>query len=229
MNNKCIVTVSIAVLLVAAHRGSAQEGTTVPDTRMSFFVTSVGVGKGGNLGGLAGADRHCQALAESVGAGERTWRAYLSTSPMPGQPTINARDRIGKGPWYNERKAVVAKDLAELHGDTIELARLGNNVTKVTALTEKGETVLGLGDRPNKHDMLTGSKPDGTAYTDGVDRTCSNWTSSAKGGGVQVGHSDRMGGGNMSWNSTHIVKGCSPEDFYLEDVHGALFYCFAAD
>ena len=227
MNIQCMVGATIAIVLVA-WPGAAQEGAA-PDTRMSFFVTSVGTGQGGNLGGLEGADRHCQALAAAVGAGERTWRAYLSQSPISGQPAVNARDRIGKGPWYNERKGLIAKNVAELHGDTIEMARLGNNITKPTALTEKGEIVLGLGDRPNRHDMLTGSKPDGTAYTDGTDRTCNNWTSSAKGGGVQVGHSDRMGGGNMSWNSTHIVKGCSPEDFYLEDVHGALFYCFAAD
>jgi hypothetical protein len=228
MKSRYIMAVAIAATMGQARQVGAQEGPA-PDTRMSFFVTSVGTGTGGNLGGLDGADRHCQALAGSVGAGARTWHAYLSTGPTGATPGVNARDRIGKGPWYNERKALIARDLAELHGDTIAAARLGNNVTKPTALTEKGEVVLGLGDRPNRHDMLTGSKPDGTAYTDGADYTCSNWTSSAKGGGVQVGHSDRMGGGNMSWNSTHIVKGCSQEEFYLEDVHGALFYCFAAD
>ena len=228
MKSQPVVALLIAAVLVEAGQVAAQE-TPAPDTRMSFFVTSIGTGEGGNLGGLDGADRHCQALAASVGAGNRTWRAYLSASPTAGKPVVNARDRIGKGPWYNERKALIARDVAELHGDTIESARLGNNITKPTALTEKGEIVLGLGDRPNRHDILTGSKPDGTAYADNADRTCSNWTSNAKGGGVQVGHSDRMGGGNMSWNSTHIVKGCSLEDFYLEDVHGALFYCFAAD
>jgi hypothetical protein len=215
------------VLSVLTSSAMLAQSEPTPDTRMSFFITSVGMGKAGNLGGLAGADQHCQTLAESVGAGGRTWHAYLSTSATATGPAVNARDRIGTGPWYNERKAVIAKDLAHLHGDTLELARLGNNITKETALTERGAKVEGVGDRPNRHDMITGSQPDGTAYTDGHDRTCQNWTSTSRSGSFQVGHSDRVGGGNMSWNSTHLVKGCSLEDFYLEDVHGGLFYCFA--
>ncbi len=218
-----------SVLSVLAWQAPFAQTLPAPDTRMSFFVTSVGMGKAGNLGGLAGADQHCQKLAGSVGAGDRTWRAYLSTSATATKAAVNARDRIGTGPWYNERKAVIAKDLAHLHGDTLELARLGNNITKETALTEQGAKVEGVGDRPNRHDMLTGSQPDGRAYADGADHTCQNWTSDSRSGAFQVGHSDRVGGGNMSWNSTHPVKGCSLEDFYLEDVHGGLFYCFAAD
>jgi hypothetical protein len=205
------------------------QNTTAPDTRISFFVTSVGIGKGGNLGGLAGADQHCQTLAASVGAGSRTWHAYLSTEAQDGHPAINARDRIGTGPWYNERKARIAKDVADLHGDTLDAARLGNNITRDTALTEQGEMVKGLGERPNRHDVLTGSRSDGKAFTDGMDHTCQNWTSTASTGGAQVGHTDRTGGGNTSWNSTHNVKGCGLEDFYLEDVHGGLFYCFAVN
>ncbi len=230
MTKRDFVLIAGTFSVLATHMLFAQNGPApVPDTRMSFFITSEGIGKGGNFGGLAGADQHCQKLAASVGADGRTWRAYLSTSATAEQPAINARDRIGTGPWYNERKAVIARSIAELHGDTIELARLGNNITKETALTEKGARVEGVGDRPNRHDILTGSMPDGRAFTDGADHTCGNWTSTSRTGAVQVGHSDRIGGGNMSWNSTHTVKGCSLEDFYLEDVHGALFYCFAAN
>ena len=218
-----------SVFCVLASHALFAQSAPAPDTRMSFFVTSVGLGKAGNLGGLAGADQHCQKLAQSVGAGDRTWRAYLSTSATATKAAVNARDRIGTGPWYSERKALIAEDLAHLHGDTIELARLGNNITKETALTEQGAKVEGVGDRPNRHDMLTGSQPDGRAYADGADHTCQNWTSDSRSGSFQVGHSDRVGGGNMSWNSTHPVKGCSLEDFYLENVHGGLFYCFAAD
>jgi hypothetical protein len=197
---------------------------------MSFFVTSVGIGKGGDLGGLEGADAHCQKLAAAVGGGNKTdgnkiWRAYLSTQARPGQPAINARDRIGQGPWHNSKKLPIAADLAELNGDTIELARLGSNLFKQSALNEKGELINGVGDTPNMHDMLTGSQTDGRAYTDSADHTCNNWTSSGA-GSAQVGHSDRIGAGNTSWNSAHPTRGCSQEA--LVSTGGAgLFYCFA--
>jgi hypothetical protein len=197
---------------------------------MSFFVTSVGIGKGGDLGGLEGADAHCQRLAAAVGGGNKTvgdkiWHAYLSTQARPGQPAINARDRIGQGPWHNSKKLPIAKDLAELNGDTIELARLGSNLFKQSALNEKGELINGAGDTPNMHDMLTGSQTDGRAYTDGADHTCNNWTSSGA-GAAQVGHSDRIGAGNTSWNSAHPTRGCSQEALISTGGVG-LFYCFA--
>ncbi len=192
---------------------------------MSFFVTSVGIGKGGDLGGLAGADAHCQRLAVAVGAGGKIWHAYLSTQARPGQPAINARDRIGQGPWHNSKKLPIAADLAELNGDTVELARLGSNLFKQSALNEKGEIINGAGDTPNQHDMLTGSQTDGRAYTDSADHTCNNWTSSGA-GSAQVGHSDRTGAGNTSWNSAHPTRGCSQEALVSTGGVG-LFYCFA--
>ena len=193
-----------------------------PAQPMTFFITSVGLGKGANLGGLAGADAHCQALATAVGAGGTTWRAYLSTQ---GANAVNARDRIGKGPWNNVKGQPVARDLEHLHGDTHDLARIGNQLSRVTALTEKGERVTGAGDTPNQHDILTGSQPDGRAYTDGQDHTCNNWTSEDA-GSAQVGHHDRAGGPSVSWNSVHPSKGCSQPG--LVSTGGAgLFYCFA--
>lgn len=191
---------------------------------MTFFLTSTGSGNGANLGGLAGADAHCQKLAAAAGAGDKTWRAYLSTQASEGKPAVNARDRIGAGPWHNFRGTVIARDLAHLHGDTLELARLGNLITKNNAVSEKGELVNGVGDKPNMHDILTGTQPDGRAYTDSADHTCKNWTSSNE-GSAQVGHHDRNGGG-ISWNSTHASRGCSQEN--LAGSGGAgLFYCFA--
>ena len=196
-----------------------------PQQPMSFFITSAGPGNGANLGGIAGADRHCQTLAQAAGAGGKTWRAYLSVSAANGQPAVNARDRIGNGPWYNAKGARIAQNVADLHGDTLEQARRGNNLTKATAITEKGDTVNGVGDTPNRHDMLTGSQLDGTAFTDGADHTCGNWSSGAA-GTAQLGHHDRTGGGNTSWNSTHASRGCSQEN--LVSTGGAgLFYCFA--
>jgi hypothetical protein len=191
---------------------------------MTFFLTSVGGGNGANLGGLAGADAHCQKLAAAAGAGGRTWRAYLSTSASDGKPGVDARDRIGKGPWHNANGAVVARDLAHLHGDTLELARVGNLITKNNSLNEKGAMMNGLGDKPNMHDILTGTQPDGRAYTDGMDHTCKNWTSNGE-GSAQVGHFDRNGGG-ISWTAAHPTRGCSQEN--LVSTGGAgLFYCFA--
>jgi hypothetical protein len=198
---------------------------------LGFFVTSSGLGKGADLGGLVGADAHCQKLASEVGAGNRTWRAYLSTQAEGGKPAINARDRIGKGPWANAKSAIVANDVAHLHGDTVELGQLGNNVHRLTTLTEKGNPIIGAGETNNQHDIITGSKPDGRAYTDAADHTCKNYTLSAE-GTVQLGHSDRTNrgvtGGNVSWNSTHASRGCSQDN--LVSTGGAgYFYCFAAD
>jgi hypothetical protein len=211
--------------LVLAQQPPQPTAGQQPQQPMSFFVTSVGGGNGANLGGLSGADRHCQTLAQAAGGGGKTWHAYLSASAANGQAAVNARDRIGAGPWYNAKGARIAQNLADLHGDTLELARRGNNLTKVTAITEKGETVNGVGDTPNRHDMLTGSQLDGTAFTDGADHTCGNWTSGAA-GTAQLGHHDRTGGGNTSWNSTHASRGCSQEN--LVSTGGAgLFYCFA--
>jgi hypothetical protein len=186
-----------------------------------FFVTSVGSGKGADLGGLAGADAHCQALANAEGSGDHTWRAYLSATATATSPAVNARDRIGKGPWYNAEGLLIATTVDELHSAQGKL-------TKELAVTERLDTVDGVGDTPNRHDMLTGSRPEGTAFQ-GEDLTCRNWTSSGK-GRAQVGHHDRAGTGEhaSSWNSAHASHGCSQRD--LERTGGAgLFYCFAID
>src|ERR1700693_2057038 len=208
-------------------------GSNPTPAKMTFFVTSVGISKGGNLGGLAGADAHCQALATAVGAGGHTWHAYLSTQARPGQPAVNARDRIGKGPWFNwsfaqlgaPQNALISVDLADLHGDTLIQAQRGNNFFKQSARNERGQVIHGIGDPPPiQHEILTGSKWDGRAYTDSADHTCNNWTSSSP-GSAQVGHSDRIGNGS-SWNSSNATKGCSQAD--LESTGGTgLFYCFA--
>jgi hypothetical protein len=197
---------------------SAQQGG------MSFFITSAGPGKGADLGGLAGADRHCQELAAAAGAGAKTWRAYLSTQ---GNGAVNAKDRIGQGPWTNAKGVVIAKNVTELHGT--------NNLTKQTALSEKGEVIKGRGDQPNRHDILTGSQSDGTAFPDGEDRTCKNWTSSTQ-GAAMLGHADRMGlrddAASHSWNSSHPSRGpdggCSQADLRSTGGDG-LLYCFAAN
>lgn len=212
---------AMATVLLAAC--SSMPGAA-PKSSLGFFVTSTGSGQGGNLGGLAGADAHCQKLAGAAGAGDRKWRAYLSAQPVAGQPGVNARDRIGAGPWKNAKGEVVATDVAHLHGAT-------NNLTKATALTETGATVNGRGDTPNQHDVLTGSQPDGSFIAGDVNSTCSNWTQSS-GGAAMVGHHDRMGLNDSapakSWNSSHQSRGCSPDE--LKSSGGAgLFYCFAAD
>lgn len=196
------------------------------NARMSFFVTSVGMGDGANLGGLAGADRHCQALATSVGAGGKTWHAYLSTQASGNQPAVNARDRIGSGPWYNYAGVLVGNNLAELHGDTLELARLGNRLPKNNMMTERGTYIPGVGDPPpNQHDSLTGTQPDGRAFTDSMDHTCNNWTSNST-GVAMLGHLDRNGANYMSWNAAHPSNGCSQANLVTTGGAG-LFYCFA--
>jgi hypothetical protein len=217
----CFGVAAAAVILMAAPEARAQSADT------SFFVTSIGIGNGGNLGGLAGADNQCQTLAQAAGAGAKTWRAYLSTQVVEGKPAINASDRIGKGPWQNSKGVVIAKDVAELHG--------ANNLTKQTALSEKGDTINGRGDTPNRHDALTGSQPDGTAFAAGEDRTCKNWTSSVQ-GSAMLGHIDRVGlrddDASKSWNSSHPSRGpdggCSQADLRSTGGDG-LLYCFAAN
>lgn len=199
-------------------------GGEAPPPPMSFFVTSVGL-DGGNLGGLAGADAHCTKLAAAAGAVKKQWRAYLSTQ---GPGAVNARDRIGKGPWHAHNGIRVAADLADLHGDTLELARKGNNVNKRTAITETGAMITSGFDGPNRHDILTGSQMDGTAYADSADHTCKNWTSSAPGDSAQIGHHDRASSGNISWNSAHATRGCGGENLKTTGGDG-LFYCFAID
>ncbi|HUG25678.1 MAG TPA: hypothetical protein VMN83_24520 [Albitalea sp.] len=195
-------------------------------TGVSFFVTSVGTGKGADLGGLDGADRHCQSLATAAGAGGKTWRAYLSTQGKDGVPTVNARDRIGKGPWHNAKGELIARDVAHLHG--------ANNMNKQTALNEKGQPVEGRGDTPNRHDILTGSRADGTAFSpNDTDMTCGNWTRSGAEGVAMVGHHDKMGPTSdpwsTSWNSSHQTRGgCSPPALRGTGGDG-LLYCFAAN
>jgi len=201
-----------AALLCAAGSVLAQQNT------MTFFVTSAGPGKGADLGGLAGADRLCQSLAQGAGAGSHTWRAYLSTAAADGKPAVNARDRIGKGPWRNAKGVVVAKNVDDLHGT--------NNLTKETALNERGAVVNGRGDNPNMHDMLTGSQQDGRAIAGDKDMTCGNGTSSSQ-GSAMLGHTDRTGGANRSWNSAHMSRSCSVPDLNATGGNG-LIYCFAA-
>ncbi|TAK49689.1 MAG: lectin [Xanthobacteraceae bacterium] len=218
----------IIMLGIVAAMGMGLTGASAQQATMTFFVTSVGPGKGADLGGLDGADRHCQTLATAAGASGKTWRAYLSTQAADGKPAVNARDRIGKGPWVNVKGWVIAKDVAELHSDA-------NRLTKQTALTEKGEVNNGRGDTPNRHDILTGSQPDGTAFPPGEDRTCKNWTSSTQ-GIAMLGHSDRQGlddtAAAKSWNSSHPSRGpdggCSQADLRSTGGDG-LLYCFAAD
>jgi hypothetical protein len=188
------------------------------DTSLSFFITSAGSGNGANLGGLAGADKHCQTLAAAAGQGSKTWHAYLSADAAAGQPAVNAKDRVGRGPWYNAKGVRVAENVADLHSDN-------NKLSKENSLTEKGAVVNGRGDNPNTHDILTGANLDGTLIPN---TTCSNWTSTAADGKAQVGHHDRQGGGTnpTSWNSAHASSGCSQAN--LVGTGGAgLFYCFA--
>ena len=197
-------------------------GVPAQEPPMTFFITSVGSGKGADLGGLAGADKHCQSLAAAAGAGKLTWRAYLSTTGSPG---INARDRIGKGPWHNAKGVLIARDVKELHEGV-------NNINRAMALTEKGTVVNGRADSPNMHDILTGSQPNGMAIAgDAGKTTCGNWTMSGD-GAAMVGHHDRHGlkedDPSRSWNSSHPSRGCSQDNLRASGGAG-MFYCFAAD
>ena len=218
----CAVAAAAAVL---AGCGAMRSGSGA--NPMSFFITSANPGKGGDFGGMAGADRYCQSLAAAAGAGGKTWRAYLSNAAMDGQTAVNARDRIGAGPWRNAKGVVVANNLAELHGPN-------NKLGKETSLTEKGDVVSGSGDPVNMHDILTGSRPDGTAVPaePGKDTTCGNWTRSADGSAI-VGHHDRKGTNpdpvaNVSWNSSHGTRGCSIDQLKVSGSAG-LLYCFATN
>jgi hypothetical protein len=221
MCHAALAAAALAVACAATPAAHAQGADT------GFFVTSTGIGNGGNLGGLAGADNYCQQLAQASGAGAKTWRAYLSTQAADGKPAINARDRIGTGPWKNAKGVVIARDVAELHG--------ANNLTKQTALSEKGDVINGRGDTPNRHDILTGSQADGTAFAGTDDRTCKNWTSSVQ-GAAMVGHADRTGLNDeppaKSWNTSHPSRGpdggCSQADLKSTGGDG-LLYCFAAN
>ena len=221
-----VLSLTIGSYFAFAQQPPAAGGQQAPPPPMSFFVTSAGSGNGANLGGLAGADAICQRLATAAGS-TKTFHAYMSTQAANGQPAVNARDRIGQGPWYNAKGARIAMGLADLHGDTVEQARLGNNLTKQSALTEKGDMIKGVGDMPNEHDMLTGSQTDGRAFTDGMDHTCNNWTSGDM-GTAQLGHADRTGGGNTSWNSAHASRGCSQMNLVSTGGAGH-FYCFATN
>lgn len=213
----CVGTLALAAVPVLAQQSA-----------MTFFVTSVGLGKGGDLGGLEGADRHCAALAQAAGSTGKTWHAYLSTQAEAGKPAINARDRIGAGPWTNAKGVVIAKSVADLHSAS-------NNLTKTTALSEKGDVVNGAGDQPNRHDVLTGSQADGTAFPAGEDRTCKNWTSSTQ-GSAMLGHHDRRGlrddEPSKSWNMSHPSRGpgggCTQDDLKSTGGDG-LLYCFATN
>jgi hypothetical protein len=196
--------------------------TQQQQNRMSFFLTSAGPGNGANLGGLEGADRHCGMLADAVNVRNRTWRAYLSLPAAGGRAVVNAKDRIGSGPWYNSKGELIAQNVADLHSDNAKWS-------KQTVLNEKGEVVNGRGDTPNRHDVLTGSQPDGTAYPGETDTTCGNWSSGADGqGSARVGHFDKVGGGEnpTSWNSAHASRGCSQANLRGTGGDG-LFYCFA--
>jgi hypothetical protein len=221
MNKTLCITATAGALIVLGTSANlfAQQAT------MTFFVTSAGPGKGADLGGLEGADRHCQTLAQAAGAGTKTWRAYLSTQ---GDGAVNARDRIGRGPWQNAKGTVIAQNVDDLHS-------ANNKLTKQSALSEKGEGINGRGDTPNRHDVLTGSQPDGRAFPAGEDRTCGNWTKSGA-GAAMVGHHDRQGlrddDASKSWNSSHPSRGpdggCSQPDLRSTGGDG-LLYCFATN
>lgn len=218
MTSKLATAVALLLPLAVATPALADAAS------MTFFVTSLGKGDGANLGGLEGADAHCGTLAKAAGSEKTNWKAYLSTTAPQGEAGVNARDRIGKGPWQNVKDVVVAASVDELHSDK-------NNLTKDTALTEKGEVVKGRGDKPNEHDILTGSDPMGMYSTAGGDTTCKNWTSNGEGSAI-VGHHDRMGLKDTrhmkAWNSSHGSAGCS-QDALVKTGGAGLFYCFAAD
>ena len=225
---KCFaIVVSVAAVSLASTASQAQQPPP-QSPNMTFFITSAGPGKGADLGGLEGADRQCQTLAQNAGAGAKTWRAYLSTHAAGGAQAVNARDRIGRGPWQNFKGEVVAQNVDELHGDN-------NKLGMPVSLTERGTVVAGVGYTPNAHDILTGSQPDGRAFPPGDDETCHNWTSSTQ-GAAMLGHIDRQGlrddAQSKSWNSSHLSRGpdggCSQADLRSTGGDG-LFYCFAAN
>ena len=215
--NKMYFALSLMILCTLALQPALAQ-----DTSLSFFITSAGPGNGAALGGLDGADAHCQKLAAAAGAGGKTWRAYLSAGVAGGEKAVNARDRIGSGPWHNAKGVKVAENVADLHSDN-------NNLSKENSISEKGGVINGRGDEPNMHDTMTGSQADGTAFSDDEDHTCGNWTSSGE-GSAQVGHHDRQGGGAAptSWNAAHGSRGCSQSDLQGTGGNG-YYYCFAAN
>jgi hypothetical protein len=219
------VALSSSVAVVVFQPDVAAQQPQAKPQPMGFFITSVGMGDGANLGGLAGADKHCQTLAAAAGTGNRTWRAYLSAQAQGSQPAVNARDRIGSGPWFNVKGQQIAANVADLHGD---VERDRNNIRKPTALNEKGAQVNGVGDKPNEHDILTGSDSHGRVLAGAANvTTCNNWTSNGE-GSAMLGHHDRLGGANASWNAVHPSKGCSQAN--LVGTGGAgLLYCFASN
>jgi len=216
MKNKALAVISLGLLMGMGY-------TLAEDANMSFFLTSHGPGDGANLGGLKGADAHCAALAESAGVAGKTWRAYLSAGATDDAAAVNARDRIGTGPWVNANGVQVAADVDDLHSDA-------NKLSKANSISESGDEINGRGDSPNRHDILTGSNLDGTAFPDGTDHSCRNWTYNGADGSAQVGHHDRQGGGPnpTSWNNAHGSRGCSQSDLVGTGGDG-LFYCFAID
>jgi hypothetical protein len=224
---RCLAAVILMLTVVAAPPPAPAQGQTAAPNSMSFFLTSAGPGRGANLGGLNGADQHCQKLATAAGAGSKTWRAYLSENGSAGHPTRHARERIGTGPWYNAKGVLIARNVEELHGEKV-------NITKETALTERGDVINGRGDTPNRHDVLTGSQPDGTALpgADSANTTCGNWVRYFPNSGkARVGHHDRQGNDpktGSSWNSAHDTQGCSQEELRASGGDG-LFYCFASN
>jgi hypothetical protein len=219
MNRKILLS-AVAITLLGSAAVLAQ-GQNQPQQPMSFFVTSrTG---GGDLGGLAGADQICQNLAAAAGAGNKTWHAYLSQEQRGNTPRVNARGRIGSGPWYNAKGQLIASNVGDLHGDQ---ARDRNSIRKGNALDEKGNMVNGVGDMPNQHDMMTGSDSDGRAFVDGLDHTCNNWSSDSDDNRAMLGHHDRQGGANTSWNSSHMSQGCSAAALVRTGGAGR-FYCFA--
>jgi hypothetical protein len=222
MRYRTVVSAAGCALLAACASSANQQGDAAPSSSMSFFLTSAGSGNGADLGGLPGADKRCQDLAQAAGAGGRTWRAYLSAAATSTSPAVNARDRIGNGPWRNANGVVIATSVADLHSEN-------NKLNKQTAVTEKGAVIPGRGDAVNQHDILTGSNADGTLATGTSDMTCNNWTSSST-GAAMVGHHDRMGlrddAPSKSWNASHPSRGCSQENLRSSGGTG-LYYCFA--
>jgi hypothetical protein len=225
MRNRMMIPMLMSLAALAL---ASSNELRAQQANMSFFITSAGPGKGADLGGLEGADRHCQQLAQAAGAGNKTWRAYLSTQVAGGGQAVNARDRIGAGPWQNAKGEAIAQSVDDLHS-------ANNKISKQTALTETGATVNGRGDTPNRHDILTGSQADGRAFPPGEDRTCGNWTKSGA-GAAMVGHHDRVGlrddDASKSWNTSHPSRGpdggCSQADLRSTGGDG-LFYCFATN
>jgi hypothetical protein len=224
MDKRILVSASVATLLGSA--AVLAQGQPAPPQLhgMTFFIAGAVPGTG-NLGGLKGADKICQDLATAVGAGAHTWHAYLSTQATPQEAGVNARGRIGPGPWYNAKGVMIAASVADLHGDN---ERDRNDIQKTFALDEKGQMVKGFGDMPNEHDMLTGSDSHGRAFPAGVDTTCNNWTSDGADHKAMLGHSDRSGGGNTSWNSAHLSRDCTKAGLIATGGAGH-FYCFASN